>query len=204
MEITISIDGVEETKKLRPFDTAYIEELSFIEQMDDEEEKERRYKLLEEIEEKITAYYIYEMEYNFRMHIRKLSERGIVFTLIENATGYKSRWSKIFASSVSKEDKKRIHYEQFRWHIYSFEFVDCLKGDEARKAFNACPKQRVYQFFQEEKTGYCVDNAQLLKAEDLDYENIPTKWDTYLFDPNGQWTYIRTHEDSCGPYFFQK
>ena len=27
--------------------------------------------------------------------------------------------------------------------------------------------------------------------------------DVYIFDADGCWTYVKTHEAYCGPYFFQ-
>ncbi|MBQ7916805.1 MAG: DUF4275 family protein [Firmicutes bacterium] len=140
----------------------------------------------------------------FGKHMDDMKSRGIVFEPIENAAGIKGRWSKLFASSLSKEEKQDIYYDQYRWHIFSFERVKCLSGEEARQAFDACQKQKVYQFFQHSRAGFCIENAHLLKAEDLDYGNLIPWSDTYLFDPEGKWTYVRTHESMCGPYFYEK
>jgi len=204
MDVRILIDGVEQEIELRPFDKAWTTEYERIEALEDEEEKARRFKLLDAIQEKIGDYYVNEMEYEFRMHMKKLAERGIVFHEMENMSGYKARWSRLFASSLTKEEKRQIYYGQYRWHIFSYEKVTCLKGDEARAVFDACEKKTAYQFFQHENSGFFIENAHLLKAADMDYENTPTKSDTYLFDAEGKWTYVRTHEIYCGPYFFRK
>ena len=142
--------------------------------------------------------------YEFLEHLDSLKSRGIVFVPIENTAWIKGRWSKLFASSLSKEEKQDIYYDQFRWHIFSFEKVKCLNGEEARLAFDACQKQKVYQFFQHSRVGFCIENVHLLRAEDLYYENVIPWSDTYLFDPEGKWTYVQTHESMCGPYFYKE
>ena len=35
---------------------------------------------------------------------------------------------------------KEICYNNFRWHIFSFELIDVLKGDEAREAFDTAKR----------------------------------------------------------------
>ena len=53
---------------------------------------------------------------------------------------------------------------------------------------------------------YRVRNAYLLTAGDVEAlrENSSlNRSDMYFFDPLNHWTYIKPHEDYCGPYFFK-
>lgn len=53
---------------------------------------------------------------------------------------------------------------------------------------------------------YRIKNAHLFKAEDFDKQNefSPLDYsDLYFFDPMNNWTYIKPHEDYCGPYYFK-
>ena len=196
------------------FDEAFMEEFAqidlIIDFIDDEEEKERRYALMGNVERALQAYYDSIREYEFGLHYKKLEQRGVVFTMMDriHTAKIKARWSRLFAHTVSSEDKQTIHYEQFRWHIFSYERVACLTGDAARRAFDECKKDRVFQFFQHDASGFCIENTNVLKAADFDYENTPTKADMYILDANGKWTYVRTHvrthEEDCGPYFCWK
>ena len=206
MSVTIEYEGKSETVSLSLFDEACLEEYCRIETLEDKDEQERRYELLEDIQRACGAYYDHIREYEFGLHYKKLEKRGIVLTPIVPAhvSKMKTKWSRLFASALSKREKEEIHYDEFRWHIFSYDRVACLVGDEARSAFDACKKTRVFQFFQHDNSGFCIDNAMLLKAADFDYENTPTKADTYILDAAGRWTYVRTHEESCGPYFCYK
>lgn len=175
------------------------------EQFPDKEEGAKRLQLLQEIEEQCYEYETHIRDYRLMQYISELKQRGIIFNRIEDARGVKANWSRHFASAISKEDKKRVYYEDFKWHLFSYELLEAEKGDRARRAFDATEKHEVYMFFQHEKEGYHIENAHLLKAEDFEEEAIPSsKVDMYIFNPKGKWTYIHTHEGECGPYFYQK
>ena len=130
-----------------------------------------------------------------------LKERGLQFIPV-NDRSIKTKWTKLFAASVSKEDRKKVHFEQFRWHLFSFNLLEALTNDDARAAFDAEPKDTVYLFWQHTEKAYLVENAHLFKAEDFDHDFIPHP-DFYLFNPERKWTYIHTHEIMCGPYFYK-
>jgi len=179
--------------------------LSEIEEMTDETEKEARLKLMEEIQEKITDYDVHVREYAYRQTIKDLIDRGIV---IESADrkAVVTAWDDQFDRLVSAEVKKASeHYtNQFRWHIFSFELLFALQRDEARKAFDEMPKTELYLFFDYSEECYRIRNVHLLTAkdvEDLRKESSLGLSDMYFFDPVNKWTYIKTHEEYCGPYF---
>ena len=146
-------------------------------------------------------YYEHINEYDYKQFCKELAERGIRFIPVNDRTT-KARWTKLFASSIPKEKRKEVHFEQYRWHLFSFELLKALSDDEARAAFDAEPKDSVYLFWQHTDQAYLVENAHLFKAEDFDHDFIPFS-DFYLFSPKGKWTYIHTHESMCGPYFYK-
>ncbi len=174
-----------------------------IEQLQDAHEKEIRKQLLDSIWDKISDYDAHILNYEYKEHIMELSERGLEFVSVEK-THVAAQWDALFTSLVLEQSKKRVklYNDQFKWHLFSFELLDALKSDDARKAFDTIEKDTVYIFFQYAEESYLVKNASLLKAKDLDFNCEMDKADIYVFDPVEKWTYVQTHEKSCGPYFY--
>lgn len=57
------------------------------------------------------------------------------------------------------------HYtNQFRWHLFSFELLPAVQGDQARTAFDEIKKGELYLFFDYADETYRVKNAHLLTA----------------------------------------
>ncbi len=174
-----------------------------IEQLHDAHEKEIRKQLLDSIWDKIGDYDAHILDYEYTQHINELSERGIKFVSIEK-NHVAAQWDELFTSLVSEEAGKRVkqYNDQYKWHLFSFELLDALKSKEARSAFDTIEKDSIYLFYQYAKEAYFVKNASLLKAKDLDFNSGMDKADIYVFDPVKKWTYVQTHEASCGPYFY--
>lgn len=179
----------------------YLKESNKSQALSDHAEIVTRQEMLSEIMELTREYYLHVNEYDYKQFCEELLERGIRFTPVNDRTT-KAKWTKLFAASVPKEKRKEVHFEQFRWHLFSFELLDALTAGDARAAFDAEPKDAVYLFWQHTKKAYLLENAHLLKAEDLDHKFIPFS-DFYLFSPKGKWTYVHTHESMCGPYFYK-
>lgn len=179
----------------------YLKESNKSQALSDHAEIVTRQEMLSEIMELTREYYLHVNEYDYKQFCEELLERGIRFTPVNDRTT-KAKWTKLFAASVPKEKRKEVHFEQFRWHLFSYKLLDALTEDDARAAFDAEPKDAVYLFWQHTKKAYLIENAHLLKAEDLDHDFIPHP-DIYLFSPKGKWTYIHTHESMCGPYFYK-
>lgn len=179
----------------------YLKESNKSQALSDHAEIVTRQEMLSEIMELTREYYLHVNEYDYKQFCEELLERGIRFTPVNDRTT-KAKWTKLFAASVPKEKRKEVHFEQFRWHLFSFELLDALTAGDARAAFDAEPKDAVYLFWQHTKKAYLLENAHLLKAEDLDHDFIPHP-DMYLFSPEGKWTYVHTHESMCGPYFYK-
>lgn len=108
------------------------------------------------------------------------------------------KWDNTFAQNISHEIKDAIHYDQFRWHIFSYEQQACLVGEKARKAFDDVIKDEIYVMYQRSPDVYLYKNAKDLTADIFDHEQ-----DIYLFDREFTWTYVHTHESMCGPYFYR-
>ena len=179
----------------------YLKETNKSQTLTDHAEIVTRQEMLSEIMELTRNYYEHVNEYDYKQFCKELMERGIRFTPINDRTT-KARWTKLFAASIPKEDRKNVYFEQYKWHLFSYKLLDAMTNDEAREAFNAEPKTSVYLFEQHSKNAYLVENAHLFKAEDFDHDFIPFS-DFYLFCPEGKWTYIHTHESMCGPYFYK-
>lgn len=178
-----------------------------IEQMDDVREREARTRLIDQIMERITDYDVHVREYAYKKAIQSLVERGIIFEPVDR-TPVITKWDNQFDSLVSNDSKQAApHYsDQFRWHLFSFELLPAIQGDDARVAFNNMSKLEMYLFFDYADEAYWIKNAYLLTADDVEAlrENSPLNLsDMYFFDPTAQWTYIKPHEEYCGPYFFQ-
>lgn len=174
-----------------------------IEQLPDAREKEIRKQFLEAIWDKISDYDAHILDYEYKQHIIELSERGLEFVPAEKSH-VAAQWDELFTSMVSEQSRKCVkqYNDQYKWHLFSFDLLDALKSDDARGAFDTIGKDTVYIFFQYAEESFFVKNASLLKAKDLDFDSDMDKADIYVFDPIEKWTYVQTHEESCGPYFY--
>ena len=178
-----------------------------IEQMSDEQERNTRAVLIEQIMDKITDYDVHVREYAYQQVIQALTDRGIVFEPTDRAAVV-AEWDHQIDSLVSTEAKQSAkHYtNQFRWHLFSFDLLPAIQGNHARTAFNEMEKRELYVFFDYADEAYRVKNAHLLTADDIEAlrENSSLNLsDMYFFAPLNKWTYIKAHEEYCGPYFFK-
>lgn len=132
---------------------------------------------------------------------RQLAKKAITIELVNGDFSTEEvveKWDKTFAT-ISNETKKSIFYDSFRWHMYSYEQLPALCGQEAREAFNAVAKSNLYFMYDRHKgmqTVQIFEHAGQMVAADLDEQQ-----DIYVFDNTFTWCYIHTHEEMCGPYF---
>ncbi len=136
-----------------------------------------------------------EQEY---LHNKSLQDKGVITSYLEESEELIQKWDYSFAKNISESVKRDIYYDQFKWHIFSYEKQECLKEEEARNAFNAVAKEELYIMYQGNPIVSLYSNASELKAEDFD-----SKQDIYIFDKNFSWTYVLTHESMCGPYYYK-
>ncbi|WP_041917212.1 DUF4275 family protein [Desulfitobacterium dehalogenans] len=118
----------------------------------------------------------------------------------------RKQWENNFANHLSNEEKKNIclwdnsEFCGYLWHLFSYKKRDCLKGEEAEKAFNNENKGSCYIFWEHTDHALILENAYILDSEDLEDE-----YDIYVVDKEFSWTYVKTHETLlCGPYFGRK
>ena len=177
---------------------AFERELAKIHSIPDEAERTKQEKMFQEMFDKIIDWDIYVTEYEYIQHCQEVLSRGVKATPLDWQT-VADQWDELFAAAVPQIERDEIHYEQFKWHLFSYKKLSALQADEARAAFDQQEKDTVYVLFQYENRAYRLENVSLLKAEDLDMDSS----DVYLFDEKRRWTYIHTHEFYCGPYFYQ-
>ena len=173
-----------------------------IEQIPDPEERRVREKLLDRIHSVIGDYDVHIREYAFRQFCKSVLARGVKASPMSGPS-LKRRWGRIFSSGIDPKEKRRVRYQDFRWHLFSYRVLPALQGKKAEEAFLRADKHTVYVFYQHCGDGWVLENAHLIRPEDFKTE-VPCPWtDVYLFDPENRWTYIHTHECDCGPYFFK-
>lgn len=131
---------------------------------------------------------------------KNLLDKGVIITEIfgEEAEEIKHLWDYNFAKNIDEEMKATIFFNQFKWHIFSYENQECLQKDAARKAFDEVIKEdELFVMYQHLPyiTQYC--KASKVVAADFDSEQ-----DIYIFNKDFTWTYVHTHESMCGPYFY--
>lgn len=168
------------------------------ESLPDEVEKRTRHQLIEAILDKISEYNYHLFEYSYSQKRNEISNRGVLFVPTPNSRTIKANWSKLFAASLSLDEKSEIGYQSFKWHIFSFNKVNALSNSKARHAFNQCKKEKVFVFYQNKDEVFYIENPNLLKSSDFDLDQ-----DIYIYDALKKWTYVHTHEAQCGPYFYQ-
>ena len=116
---------------------------------------------------------------------------------------YKRKW--VDAFSPNDADKKEIKklclskkkYTPFLWHIFSFEILD--SEENAEEFYNNTNKTNCVIISNVDEFGFVLSNADKLTA-DLLNDFI----DVTISDKALSWTYCKTHESMCGPYFYKK
>ena len=129
-----------------------------------------------------------------------LAEKSIR-AVAEDAAPIQEAWDLAFGEAVP--DRDAVHYAEFRWHLFSYEKLPARSGDEARKALNEKQSQRLHLFWQEGDDAWELRNAFDLDDAAVDAMAEAAGRDLYVFDAEGCWTYVITHEAACGPYYFQ-
>ena len=129
-----------------------------------------------------------------------LAEKGIR-AMAEDAADIKEAWDLAFGEAVA--DRDTVFYDQFRWHLFSYEKLPAKCGEAAEQALNEKQSQRLHLFWQEGDTAWEMRNAFDLDAAAVNAIAEATDRDLYIFDVEGCWTYVVPHEAACGPYYFQ-
>ena len=115
------------------------------------------------------------------------------------------KWLMSFAGNVNKESLEKHVYEygNYLWHIFSWELVDCFRGDDARRAFDEQEYSKAIMF----RSGYADNGAiieDLKETSKISADELDDIDDIYVAAEDFSWTYVHTHEEECGPYFCRK
>lgn len=178
-----------------------------IEQFSDPMEREARSDLIDRIIEAVTDYDVHVRGYQYRKTVESIVDRGVLLEPADRDTVV-TEWDAQFDSLVTREQNNaaRRYTDQFRWHLFSFDLLPAISGDSARAAFDAEEKRALFLFFDYSDDAYLVRNAHLLTAADVDtlrnYGPLELS-DMYFFDPVTRWTYVKPHEEYCGPYYYK-
>lgn len=136
--------------------------------------------------------------------INLLKSKGILVSkLIGKRDELRKQWEEAFAKHLSKSQKRKIYLHQHLWHIFSYNKLSCLDEQKARDAFNKVKKNGCYIFYYDNQNVLLLGNARSLRAEDLIKDVDDFLEDVYVVDTDFTWTYVLTHEEYCGPYFYQ-
>jgi len=90
----------------------------------------------------------------------------------------------------------------FLWHLFTWGKAPCLQGDDARKAFDSLRYEEALHFY--DGFSNCIEGVSYvgkLTAKEIDEDEND---DVYVVAKDFSWTYVRTHEDRCGPFFCKK
>ena len=140
--------------------------------------------------------------------LKNLIDKGVLFLHVPKKP-IVEQWDKEFDTLVSEEAKenKKNYSDQFKWHLFSFDLLPALTGNEAKAAFDKEEKHELYLFFEYAEQTYIIGNANLLTSKDIDelFEKSDLESsDFYFFDPLNSWTYVIPHEEEeLGPYFYK-
>lgn len=78
----------------------------------------------EELENVYWSLIFIQEDYIYKQNLR---EKGVFIELVNEAEDIIDLWEKTFAQNISEELKEEINYDQFKWHIFSYEKKECLK-----------------------------------------------------------------------------
>ena len=114
-----------------------------------------------------------------------------------------SIWLSRFAKDISRKDIEKyvVSTGNYLWHVFSWGLLDekvFLTGNNAREAYDKIDKHNALYiaWFEDDETKELT--AKLNTAKVLDKMT-----EIYVVAPDFSWTYIKTHEGMCGPYFMK-
>lgn len=134
-----------------------------------------------------------------------LNHNGIEFTKLTppEIEAYKQEWFNNFVP-MEKQEKAinsfcfdKDGFCGYLWHVFSYEILSCLKKSKAKNTFNELDKQGAVLLVNIDEVAYRVKDVCKIKAQDLDFLD-----DIILTAQDFSWTYAKTHEATCGPYFY--
>lgn len=115
------------------------------------------------------------------------------------------KWIKSFAPYIDKKKIKEyyIHgnkkYSHYLWHAFSYDVIPTELVLDAPLCYSNIKKKKCFILLNNERIAYFIENTENLDVSILNKYN-----DILIFDCDFTWTYCHTHEECCGPYFFDK
>ncbi len=132
--------------------------------------------------------------------IKFLRERNLPFDVLDRKEigNLQANWESVYASGVSNSEKRECRMDQHPWHLFSFEIVPHLEGDEAQIKYGRKKDEDLLIFDLFEK---CAVKCKTNDKPDLG----SVKSDIYVCPDDYRWTMVFTHETGwCGPYYCDK
>ena len=116
---------------------------------------------------------------------------------------YKENWVATFSpNGANKKEIKKLCLSKrkctpFLWHIFSFDFLSSEVNPS--ECYNNADKMSCVLISNIDEIGFVLCDAEKLTAEILnDFIDVT------IFDKAFAWTYCKTHESMCGPYYYRK
>jgi len=85
----------------------------------------------EELENVYWSIVFIQEDYLYKQNLR---EKGVVIEVVNEAEKIIDLWDKRFAQNISEGLKEEIYYEQFKWHIFSYEKQKMLGKGSCQKS----------------------------------------------------------------------
>ena len=143
---------------------------------------------------------IYDLEEQKQEFTNIFEKLGIEYSKLSanEIDAYKRKWVDAFSpNDADKKEIKKLCLSTFLWHIFSFEILD--SEENAEEFYNNTNKTNCVLISNVDEFGFVLSNADKLTA-DLLNDFI----DVTISDKALSWTYCKTHESMCGPYFYKK
>lgn len=134
-----------------------------------------------------------------KIHFVRVEERKV--PLLQKS------WFLHFVPEDSKQEAQKVcfssgKWNNFLWHLFSYEFVPALENAKAEEAFRIYASGKAWIFTQEDEIAWKIDHAERLEPVWLNsIQNIYA--DFYVAAADFSWTYVHTHEEDLGPYFYK-
>ena len=140
---------------------------------------------------------------NIKFIEETLTECGIEFRKMGKSEyeRYRAEWVKRMTPGFADEKRARAHClgeGGYLWHLFSFSHAHATEGREASDEFDATKKCKSILLCNWEQKGYVLMHTYKLKSDTLKKFT-----DVSVTSANFAWTYCKTHEIDCGPYFYR-
>ena len=105
----------------------------------------------------------------------------------------KNKYIQIFFNDLTEGDKKRIYFNDYIWHAFTYGKIPCTEGYDAVKEFEKRNQNDVYVISM--YSGIVEERKNLTYEELLRMRYMNSTYnDCFVVDKNFRWTFIFTHE----------